>query len=111
MLQDPERTVGVNHDSKVISRLRRIGEAAEARLRSAKYVELRVVSCEFREGVLTLRGHVPSYYLKQMAQSVVEGVPGVLELDNQLEVDGRRPRGAWLSHLAQRAAPALRRPR
>jgi osmotically-inducible protein OsmY len=108
---DREGTAGTNRDSQAVARLRRIGEAAEARLRSANYVELRAVSCEFRQGVLTLRGKVPSYYLKQMAQSLVDGVPGVVELDNQLEVDGRRPRGGRPSPLLHHEAPARRRPR
>jgi hypothetical protein len=41
-------------------------EGAENRLRSNSYLALKNVSCEFREGVLTLRGYLPSYYLKQM---------------------------------------------
>jgi hypothetical protein len=41
--------------------------AAEARLLNSPYLELRRVSCEFHEGVLTLRGNVPRYYLKQIA--------------------------------------------
>jgi osmotically-inducible protein OsmY len=60
--------------------------AAEARLRKSAYVELRRVSCEYHEGALTLRGRVSSYYLKQMAQSLVSELEGVLEINNQLDV-------------------------
>jgi len=49
-------------------------------------LKLRDVSCDFSGGVLTLRGRVPSYHLKQLAQSHVAEVPGVLEVDNCVEV-------------------------
>lgn len=61
-------------------------EAAERRLRQSPYIELRCISCSVREGVLTLFGSVPSYYLKQMAQNVVGRLPGVREIENCLEV-------------------------
>lgn len=60
--------------------------AAEARLLNSPYVELRHVSCEFNHGVLRLRGHVPRYYLKQIAQNLVSRLSGVVEVDNQLDV-------------------------
>jgi osmotically-inducible protein OsmY len=59
---------------------------AEARLRRSGYCELHNVSCRFFEGVLTLRGCVPSWYLKQVAQSLVLSIEGVQELNNRLEV-------------------------
>jgi osmotically-inducible protein OsmY len=69
---------------------------ATARLKRSAYLEVRHVACEFNEGMLRLRGRVPSYYLKQMAQMAVLGMDGVDELHNQLEVvgppDGRRTR-------------------
>jgi osmotically-inducible protein OsmY len=55
-------------------------------MRHSGYQELRGVSCDFHEGVLTLRGRVPSYYLKQVAQSLVFDLDGVQELSNRLEV-------------------------
>jgi len=42
--------------------------------------------CEVRDGVLLLRGRVPSYYMKQVAQSIVQCVEGALEIRNQLDV-------------------------
>src|SRR5947209_19012856 len=50
---------------------------AEVRLRDNGYLVLKKVSCEYREGVLTLRGRLPSYYLKQVAQEAVARVAGV----------------------------------
>ncbi len=59
---------------------------AASRLRRSPYPEVRRVACEFYEGMLRLRGRIPSYYLKQVAQTVVLGMIGVDEVDNQLEV-------------------------
>jgi hypothetical protein len=44
---------------------------AEMRLRNSSYCELRRIRCKFHEGVFTLRGVLPSYYLKQIAQTIV----------------------------------------
>ena len=59
---------------------------AQSRLRKSGYHELRFVSCEFHEGVLTLRGQVPSFYLKQVAQELIRGLDGAEEVNNRLEV-------------------------
>jgi osmotically-inducible protein OsmY len=61
-------------------------QQAASRLRTSPYPEVRCVACEFREGMLRLRGRVPSYFLKQIAQTVVSGMDGVDEIHNQLEV-------------------------
>ena len=64
-----------------------------ARLRQAPYLELRHVNCTFHDGILILQGQVSSYYLRQMAQTVVQGLEGVEAIDNQLEViPGRLPK-------------------
>jgi osmotically-inducible protein OsmY len=59
---------------------------AQSRLRKSGYHELHVVSCEFHEGVLTLRGRVSSFYLKQVAQEVIRRLEGAEEVNNRLEV-------------------------
>lgn len=59
---------------------------AERRLHDSAYGALKQVHCECHAGVLHLRGHVPSYYLKQMAQSLIAAAPGVRQIDNRLEV-------------------------
>ncbi|MCE5267721.1 MAG: BON domain-containing protein [Planctomycetaceae bacterium] len=68
-----------------------ITEIAQAALRRSAYFELRDVTCDFRGGVLTLRGRLPSYHLKQLAQTAVAEVPGVVEVDNRVEVATQRP--------------------
>ena len=66
---------------------------AEWGLRRSRYPALRPVSCDYQDGVLVLRGRLPSYYLKQMAQEVVgHQVQGVSRLDNQIQVVRADPR-------------------
>ena len=59
---------------------------AQARLHKSGYHELHLVSCEFHEGVLTLRGSVSSYHLKQLAQELIRQVDDAEEVNNRLEV-------------------------
>jgi hypothetical protein len=60
---------------------------AERGLRSSSYSALKHVSCDCQGGVLVLRGCLPTYYLKQIAQEVVaHQVQGVGRLDNQIQV-------------------------
>lgn len=56
------------------------------KLHESSYYFLRTVGCEFERGVLTLRGRVPSFYLKQLAQSLAARVAGVERVVNALEV-------------------------
>jgi osmotically-inducible protein OsmY len=60
--------------------------AAEARLMKSPYRELQQISCESRQGVVTLRGRVSSYYIKQIAQEFVGQLIAVVEVDNRLNV-------------------------
>jgi hypothetical protein len=59
---------------------------AEGRLRGNPYLALRDISCDCRGGVLVLRGCLPSYYLKQVAQEAVARLDGVQAVDNQIVV-------------------------
>lgn len=63
-----------------------IEDLAECRLRRCGYPALGDVACECLGGVLTLRGCLPTYYLKQKAQEVVAEVEGVREIVNRIEV-------------------------
>ena len=62
---------------------------AQSRLRKSGYHQLQLISCEFHEGVLTLRGRVSSFYLKQLAQTLINQLDGVGEVNNRLEVVAR----------------------
>jgi osmotically-inducible protein OsmY len=63
-----------------------IDSLAEDRLRRSTYLALRDVACDAREGVLRLRGRLPSHYLKQVAQALAAEVEGVREVVNQIVV-------------------------
>jgi osmotically-inducible protein OsmY len=61
-------------------------DVAERRLRSHPYLALKNVACDYQGGVLALRGCLPSYYLKQIAQEAVASLAGVERIDNQIQV-------------------------
>jgi osmotically-inducible protein OsmY len=45
-----------------------------------------MITCHFEDGVLTLRGKLPSFYLKQLAQEAVREVHRVRRVINEIEV-------------------------
>jgi hypothetical protein len=61
-------------------------ELVERRLRESPYLCLRAIRCEHQQGVLTLRGMVPSYYHKQLAQTLVAQFVRGGAFVNQIEV-------------------------
>lgn len=67
----------------------RIDDAAEALHKSA-YAELRQVECRWEEERLVLVGTVTSFYLKQLAQTMLLNQWGSeIQLDNRVEVHYR----------------------
>ena len=68
-----------------------LAERAEWRLRTSPYLALRNVACQARGGVVFLRGHLPTYYLKQMAQALVSPLAGVERVVNEIEVATATP--------------------
>ena len=64
-----------------------IVEMAMQRLRESPYKVMQRVSCEYRHGILFLRGRLFSFHEKQVAQQVVTGVRGVTQVVNEIEVD------------------------
>ena len=63
-----------------------VTEAAKDRLRRTPYYALRALSCEYDHGALFLRGQLPSFYQKQLAQEAVVGLAGVAQVINETEV-------------------------
>lgn len=65
-----------------------VEQAARKKLAASGYGPLKSVLCEFdfQTGVLTLRGSVATYYLKQLAQTHVAGMKDVKEINNLIEV-------------------------
>jgi osmotically-inducible protein OsmY len=72
-------------------------EKAQLRLQAAPYIFLRDVSCEYRQGLLILRGQVASYYEKQLAQEAVARLVGVAQVMNEIEVAWDDPNLQWSS--------------
>jgi len=64
-----------------------IGEAATDCLLKSLYYDVRRVLCEYDHGILFLRGRLPSFHQKQVAQEAVARVEGVTQVINEIEVD------------------------
>jgi osmotically-inducible protein OsmY len=75
-------TDGNGHD-----RSREVAEAARDCLQRSPYRPVKNVSCECRQGVLFLRGPLPTFYLKQLAQEAVARVEGMSQVVNETVVD------------------------
>ena len=80
------RLLSVQEQEIGLSERQVVQTKAQSRLRESGYHELHPVSCDFHEGVLSLRGQVPSFYLKQVAQTLIHQLEGVEEVNNRLEV-------------------------
>lgn len=71
------------------------GSAVEQRLGSSGYLALRRIRCECDGDVLSLRGCVPSYFLKQVAQAIAGDTAGIRRVDNQIQVLSSAARQSW----------------
>jgi hypothetical protein len=60
--------------------------AVERQLQSSGYFPLLQVRCSVQDGVVVLNGRVPSYYMKQQAQTVVLNLGFVGRFENHCEV-------------------------
>jgi osmotically-inducible protein OsmY len=74
-----------------------VEDKLDARLAGSWYSAIRQLDWQFHEGEVLLRGTLPSYYLKQVAQALILSIPGVKTVLNSVEVlprdqrDRRRP--------------------
>jgi hypothetical protein len=60
--------------------------AAMSLLQSSGYAALRGLRCEVTDSVVIVQGVVPSYFLKQMAQTVIRRLDGIETVRNLVEV-------------------------
>jgi hypothetical protein len=60
--------------------------AAQQVLQSSGYAALRKLRCEVRGAVAVVHGVLPSYYLKQVTQSVLQRLDGIRSVRNLVEV-------------------------
>ena len=56
------------------------------RLGDYSHMLRRCINCWYQDGVLTLQGRVPSFYLKQVAQTLLRELDGVDRIDNRVDV-------------------------
>jgi len=70
----------------VAERIRAVEDEVRAALEQSGYAAIRNITFELNDGELTLRGQVPSYYMKQIAVSTVAKVAGVALIYNRLRV-------------------------
>jgi osmotically-inducible protein OsmY len=61
-------------------------EKAKQRILHQPHLTQQRIWCEFDQGRLFLRGQVPSFYFKQIAQEAVAGMEGVRQIVNEIEV-------------------------
>jgi osmotically-inducible protein OsmY len=64
-----------------------LAETARIALGKTGHTRMQRVAVTFESGTLVLQGHVPSYYLKQLAQETVQALPGISAVRNELQVD------------------------
>lgn len=72
---------------------------AERRLKASCYQALKNIACRVRHGTLVLKGEVPSYFHKQLAQEAVRTLALKYSINNQIVVASRR-------YEAGRSSPA-----
>ena len=65
---------------------KKTAEAAKHRILHRPHLAMQRLWCEFDQGRLFLRGQVPSFYFKQLAQEAVVGMEGVQQVVNEIEV-------------------------
>jgi len=71
-----------------------VAAKAKERLQMAPYPPVRNISCECDEaGVLFLRGKVPTFFQKQLAQKAVFTLKGVTRVINEIKVAGSHKSG------------------
>ncbi len=63
-----------------------VSDVAHARLLDTGHTELSQLICEHDSGILRLRGQLPNYYLKQLAQELLRDLEGVDQIVNAVEV-------------------------
>jgi len=60
-------------------------------LRAQTYAGMQSLSVDYREGVVTLRGEVTTYYHKQVAQESLRRIAGIVTIVNLVDVRVAKP--------------------
>jgi hypothetical protein len=64
----------------------RVATTAKERISRIPHLTLQRIWCEYDDGTLFLRGQVPSFYYKQLAQEAVSDLDHVHSIANEIEV-------------------------
>jgi osmotically-inducible protein OsmY len=86
ILQTKTERYGSQSPSHPLSANEAVAAAAQQQLTESSYAALWAVLCEYHDGVFVLRGTVPSFHMKQLAQELVRMCDGVSVIVNDLEV-------------------------
>jgi osmotically-inducible protein OsmY len=76
------------------------GQVTKA-LKKNSYLDFSTMTCETEKDRVVLRGVVPSYFEKQMAQESLRSIEGIGEILNELEVL-KRPHHPFFSTMENR---------
>jgi BON domain len=69
-----------------LSLIKPLSYEVQQRLNTSPYLALRLIRCSCDDARIILHGRLPSYYLKQLAQTLARQVTEAHEIDNRLEV-------------------------
>jgi osmotically-inducible protein OsmY len=72
--------------SRIRSHDRAIRESVNQVLQQSGYASLRCIQCDVSDGVVELTGNVPSFYVKQLAQTAVLRLEQIRGVKNLLRV-------------------------
>ena len=75
----------MNHDTEA-DKVEQITVVAKQRIVHQPHLAVQRIWCDFEGGRLILRGQVPSFYFKQLAQEAVADLEGVEQVVNEIEV-------------------------
>jgi osmotically-inducible protein OsmY len=81
-----EAPLGIDPDSRQTLEVDRVVDAARQRLLRQPHLTVQRIWCDFDGTTLFLRGQVPRFYHKQLAQAAVAGLEGVSHVVNEIEV-------------------------
>ena len=83
-----QRTQEVHQSNEQSCNASKVEELAYRRLseKSLYSFYFKMITCHYEDGVLTLRGQLPTFYLKQVLQTWLRDLDFVEHIDNQVDV-------------------------
>jgi osmotically-inducible protein OsmY len=81
-----KKTTLIEGAERIAALDRLIVDNVQRALRASGYGQLLKLKAFCEHGRVTLQGCVPTYYLKQVAQSVLRSIDGIRDIDNDVKV-------------------------